>query len=334
MKRLLALVAAVALIGAALWYRERREGDGTAPTGGGGGGAGSADATRLICPTELREACEQAAGSIPGLTVTVEAAGTTADRLSGATFDPARGDADLWLAPPSWTGLVDASRQRASLAPVLGDGGPPLVTTGLVYVAWVDRWRVLGEECGGPVSWPCLAGLAARNGGPEAVPWNGGLKIGWDPAGDALAGLAEIGQITAGLAGSAEVGSNDLDEPDVADGLRALDAARPYTGSAVNSPLHMMLVFGPSRFDLVGTADALARTEVGTRTDVVVAPAPPPVRLDLLLVPLAGRPAPPPRVRAALVDALVASHWREPQAGEAATDGLPSAGTLEALRGR
>ena len=40
MRRLLALVAAVALIGAALWFRERREGDGTAPTGGAGRGGG------------------------------------------------------------------------------------------------------------------------------------------------------------------------------------------------------------------------------------------------------------------------------------------------------
>ena len=183
---------------------------------------------------------------MPGLTLTVEAAGTTADRLSSAAFDPARGDADVWLAPPSWTGVVAASRQRASLAPALGDGGPPLVTTGLVYVAWVDRWRShLATRAADPIGWPCLAGLAARNGGPEAVPWAGGLKVGWDPASEALAGLAEIGQITAGLAGRADVGSNDLDEPEVANGFRCPRRGTAVHGQRGQPAARMMLQFRP-----------------------------------------------------------------------------------------
>jgi hypothetical protein len=336
-RRLLALVAAVALIGAALWFHERRERSDADASGGPANGAADGTpggVTRLICPTELRPACERAAASMAGLRVTVEPAGSTADRLADAAFDPQAAAADVWLTPPSWAGAVGARRQRDELAPVLGDGGPPLATTPLVYVAWPDRWAHLGQACGGPVSWPCLAEQAARNGGPDAVPWEGGLKVGWDPATDALAGLAEIGQMTAGLTGRADVGSNELDEPGLVNGLRALEAARPYVGSAVNPPLRMMMQFGRSRFDLVGTAEALARAELGTRTDVVVEPAPPPVRLDLLLVPLAGRPPPGARLRDALADALTAANWVAPQAGDAAADGLPSAGTLEALRGR
>ena len=50
MRRLLALVATVALIGAALWFRERREGDDTAGTGGADRGGGARRAPGSSAP--------------------------------------------------------------------------------------------------------------------------------------------------------------------------------------------------------------------------------------------------------------------------------------------
>jgi hypothetical protein len=93
-----------------------------------------------------------------------------------------------------------------------------------------------------------------------------------------------------------------------------------------------MLQFGRSRFDVVGTAEALARAEVGT-ADVVTAPSAPAARLDLVLVPLAGRAAPAAGRRAVLIDALEEAGWL-PASAAGGADGLPSGGTLEALRRR
>jgi hypothetical protein len=328
MRRLLALVFALALVGGALWFNDRRQGD-TVDSGDGGGSTNAQGVTRIACATELRSVCEQAAAQDSRLKITVEPAGTTADRLSAAAFDPATADVDAWLTSPSWTGIVAASRQLAGVAgPALGETGAPLATTPLVLVGWADRWTELTTRCGGVPTWPCLADLVAKNGTADGVSW-GQLKVGYDPPSEALAGPAQIGQIAAGLLGRPDVASNDLDEPAL-QGYDVLAAARPEVGTVANPPLRRMLQFGPSRFDVVGTADALARAEVGARTDVVIAPSAPAARLDLVLVPLSGRPAPGAGPRAALAEALEKAGWL-PASAAGGSDGLPSGGTLEAL---
>jgi hypothetical protein len=235
------------------------------------------------------------------------------------------------LVPASWLGVVGARRALAGTAAGAAPEGPVLASSPLVTVAWADRWKELGSRCGGSPTWSCLATLAAADGTPDAVSWPGGLKVGWDPAQEALAGPAVLGQMAVALSGGASVASNDLDDPLISGPLDALAAARPNPGTAANSPLGQMLTFGRSRLDLVGTV----RAGLGPTAppDVVVAPAAPGARLDLVLATLPGRPGVPEARRRALADALAAAGWEAP-APAGAADGLPSGGTLEALRQR
>jgi hypothetical protein len=326
-KRLLALVAALALVGGALRFDRSRRADGSTSNGR----AAEAPATRLLCPTELRAVCEEAARATAGLVVGVEPTGRSVDRFAKADFQPPVADADAWLVPSSWVGVLGAARQRLNLGldPQIGEHGEPMVTSPLVFVAWSDRWAELTQKCNAVPTWACLATLASANGQVGAVSWPGGLKVGFDSPAEGLAGPAEVGLMARSLLGRGDVATNDVTEPALTGGLDGLFRARTEPGSALNEPVSLMLSVGRSRFDVVGTADALARARIGGRQDVVIAADTPPARLDLVLVRLAGHPEVAAARRQAIVDALLAGGWKSPEAG---ADGLPDGGTLEALR--
>ena len=79
--RLLAVVAAVAMVAGALAVRGQWDAEGGA-TGGDTGGDNGGEGLRHVCSTELREACEDIRGRAGRpLLVTVETARTTAERL-------------------------------------------------------------------------------------------------------------------------------------------------------------------------------------------------------------------------------------------------------------
>ena len=105
-RRLGAALAAVAIvIGALLRFGVASIEDETAASGGGGSGS-----VRLLCTTELEAACTQLAEHDGDVSVTVEAAGTTAQSLV-ALPDNQRPDFDTWLAPSPWPQMVDVQRR-------------------------------------------------------------------------------------------------------------------------------------------------------------------------------------------------------------------------------
>ena len=104
MQRVGAALAAVVLVLVALAVK------GEWPFGGGGNGGGGGGVVRLLCTTELEAACTQLAEHDGDVSVTVEAAGTTAQSLV-ALPDNQRPDFDAWLAPSPWAQMVDVQRR-------------------------------------------------------------------------------------------------------------------------------------------------------------------------------------------------------------------------------
>lgn len=188
MKRLLAAVAAVALVGGAWWIRQNViEGD-------SGSGGGAADGQlRLLCGSDLEQVCRQLADGDESMVVRVEPEGTTADRLS---TPEAEVDFDAWLTAGPWPAIVADNRRVAGLdGDVLGDTGAVLGRSPVTFVGPTDRVDALAANCGGTLTWVCL-------GESSGQPWA------------SVGGQTTWGTVKAGLA-----------PPDGGAGLVALDQA-------------------------------------------------------------------------------------------------------------
>jgi len=322
MPRLLALVAAVAMVAGAVVVRGRLDDDGA-------GRAGAVGSLRLVCSTELAEACRLLEADDQRVAATVEEAAATAERLVAGTDD----DVDGWLVAGPWADFVAEPRRQAGLGEL--STGPVLGRSRVGLVVWPDRAQVLAGRCaGGTLNWKCLGEVAgvrwADIGGPEA--W-GPVKPGHPPVTSA-AGLAVIGAATAGFFGRTDLARADLDDDGYRDWLARLERAIP---SPTATPLEDMLVRGPSAFDVVGTIEAQAVPLIAraARPDKPMALYPSPMATaDVTLASKAdenGR-----RLAAVLSSdvgrtALQVGGWRNDLDTKA--NGLPDSGLLDALRG-
>lgn len=328
--RVLALIAAVAMVVGSLVVRSRMD------EGSGGGRDGSAGSElRLVCATELAPVC---AALDKDLAVKVEPAGVTADRLSR---DGADGPASIdgWLVPSPWPEIVQASRRRAGLEPQL-EAGPTLARSPLVLAVWPDRLIALRQRCSGEVTWRCWGEVSGQ---PAEQVKPGHAAV------DEAVGLATVGAATAGYFGRADLARIDLEENDdyrswLARLERAVPTFRPSAGTAVRD----MLLKGPAAFDAVGTSEAEAAPLVATSArpvkPMVIYPSPV-TTVDVVLATVPGNRA--RQVGAAAggdsgLDALAAGGWRVPRRRPAngiptqpdlpPASGLPDAGILDFLR--
>ncbi len=329
--RLLALIAAVAMVLGSLAVRSHLD-----ESSGGGGGTRSGGELRLVCSTELSQVCEALAED---LTVSVEPAGVTADRLSK---DGADGPVSLdgWLVPSPWPEIVQASRRREGLEPQL-EAGPTLGRSPLVLAVWPDKLNVLRQRCGGgEVTWKCWGEVSGQ---PAAQ-----VKPGHADVSEAV-GVATVGAATVGYFGRSDLARSDLEENDEYRSWlgrleRAVPTFRPTAGTAVRD----MLLKGPAAFDAVGTSEAEAAPLVASSArpvkPMVIYPSPV-ATVDAVLAKVPGAGA--ARMTRAVggdtgLDALARSGWRVPgrrpasgiptQLDLPSAGGLPDAGILETLR--
>ena len=156
MRRVLAVVAAAAMIAGALFVRsaldDRKEEKGRVYS--------------LVCSDDLAPACDEVRSAYPGrVDVTIEPAGVTADRLVRAEDDPG---VDGWLVTAPWREIVDGARRSRGQTPIFGDAPPPLARSPLVLVAGKDRADALAPRCS-PLTWKCLGEAAGTPGGWAAV---------------------------------------------------------------------------------------------------------------------------------------------------------------------
>lgn len=334
--RILAIVAAVAMVIGALYARSRID-DRTERTG---------TTLRLVCATELAPVCEALADD-QGTRVeaTVEPAATTADtltKLERGAPSPLHG----WLVTAPWPTIVAEARQRAGRDALLS-AGDVLARSPVVLAVRADRNQALEAQCKGQSGWKCLGEAAGRpwtelpGGRPE---W-GRVKPG-HPGVASAAGLTVMGGATvAFFGGRLELSSTDLDDDAYFDWLSNLERAVPLDPP---SPFQTMLQ-RPSAFDAVGALEAEAGPLlVGARNAKPVLIYPSPVTTaDVVLGTTGGRAG---ELLADLVSgpsggrALAASGWRvegvSPVAGVRTsvqlppTSNLPEPGVLDALRQR
>lgn len=170
-RRLMAVVIAVSLIGGAVLIRRELERDD--PSGPSAG-----DITMLVCAVELAAAC----GAVTELPVTIEEAGTTLDRLADADAD-ADSTSILWLTFDPFPAMADSLRTAARL-PATTFQAEAIAASPIALVAPTSVISTIGERCGTEPTWQCVAGLDLRIGfaGTGLL----GLvqaALGFDPAG-------------------------------------------------------------------------------------------------------------------------------------------------------
>ncbi len=339
MRRVLAVVAAIAMVAGSLALRSRLDKK----------SADQAQVLRLTCATELESPCMALSDDDTRIKVTVEPAGTTADRL--ATSD---GDIGLdgWLTTAPWPDIVNQERRAHSLEPLFAPSRPTLARSPLVIAVWKDRAAALATRCPVGVQWRCLGEAVETSGGWAAIggsPEWGPVKVGHgSPASDGV-GLLVLGQAVGSWFGRSDVSTADLDDGDFQGWFAGLERAVP---ASPTSPLETMLVTGRAAFDAVGTTEAeagplLSRSARGKDIDLLY-PSPMATADIVLAIPV-GDAKVPATLRGVVGGsagrrALASAGWRVD--GEAKTPGrpdspplpasanLPAPGLLDALRAR
>ena len=308
MKRLLALLAAVALIAGAVFVRSRFiNGSKTSDDGGGASVNGKGTSTpkgkvRVRCTTELAAVCQELE-SRAGVTVSTGSAATAADALIAAK--PV--DFDLWVTPAVWADLVGA-KQPAALAEPVGLARSPLVLVG----SFAPTLAALKANavCAGTLSWPCLVELGGQDWSVVGKDLPSG-KVRAVPAGRMVDGfaLASLGQAAADLDALGGLASRLRDELAVL-GTSEDPADALLSRRAVN---------------VAGAVEARVRGSAG-----VVAEVQPAAFADVVIVGVAGRKV-DTKVADMARERLVKEGWSPAAAGDPPS-GLPDAKRLAEAR--
>ena len=255
-KRLLAILAASAMIAGA-WFVRTKVIDNKTTVATGGGTTQPTDAPttsrRVVCVAELEDAC-RASGSI----YTVEPVSTTLAMLASEPNPDI-----VWITTSPLPEMADAARLRANQPPLPVDQRKALGSTTVVVAAPTERVTVLKAACP-DLSWKCIGEKTNR-------PWKEiGGQAGWqdvtfrhrDPLVSA-GGLSVFGAALAGRTGRTDIGTGDLAVSDVRSWTNQLENANKQPTS---DPLTSIVV--GTRFDLVGalaTEDAMDLLDEGWR---------------------------------------------------------------------
>jgi hypothetical protein len=240
-KRIAAVLAAVAMIGAALWWRGRDD------TAAGGGTASTATGapTTVVCVPELAAACATLEAS--GVQTQLEPAGLTADRLVAAD-----GTTPVtWITLDPWPAIVEARRSAGQRPPLLTETTP---AASLDVALFGDS-----QGCSPSPTWSCVADLPG---------------LGFDAPATG-AGPAVLVALATGLAGAdlAAVGATD---PAVRDGLAGIKSRKPSPPSQDLPAVEVLTVFQGTYRTVVGLAGKTSPPPAAVptppiRTAVVVA---------------------------------------------------------------
>ena len=332
MRRALAFVVAAGLIAGSLVLRDRIDDRSEREN----------TVVRLVCATELAAACDELRNSdAPSVQPLVEPAAKTAERLSR----PGEIDLDGWLVMPPWPDVVDGARRQVGLPELFDDPGDAIARSPLVIVVRRQRQAALRASCGGEIGWKCIGDAAPKRWveiGGEA-PWGHVKPWHADPQSEAV-GLLVAGQATGAYFAPTPVTAFELEDDAYLAWLGGLERAVRNTDGSVET-----MLTAPALVDIVGTTEADAGPQIATaavtETPAVLYPQPV-ATADVVLAPVAGS-----RVTPTLRDlvagqgarALAKTGWRvegeDPAAGVDAsvdlppTNGLPTSGALEALRG-
>ncbi len=340
MRRLAAVVGAVAMVVLAVAVRARLDGEQR--------GTDAAPAV-LVCSSELADVCRALDAAHDDITVRIEDAAVTQAAL---TAQDASADAlgiDVWLAPAPMAEMVRTERDLQSLEPLLGPSGPVLARTPTVMLVWGDRLGTLEQHCGGEVTWACVAEAADK-------PWSdiggeagwGDVKVGFSGIGTAD-GMLNVAAAAGSLIGRTDYASNDFGDLGFQERLGDLARSSARSTPTGASPTQELLTKGPAAIQIAAglEADAVPAVRAGARGDRVQVRSPDPVvTADVVATPIVGAPG-AERLDAILsgdelAELLANDGWRvdgQPTAPGIPTDqplpdsaNTPSGGVLLALR--
>ncbi|MGQ0826132.1 MAG: hypothetical protein ACT4OX_14065 [Actinomycetota bacterium] len=343
--RLLALVVALAMVGGALAIRELIiKDEGSSADGADDSDRDSDDRLRIACIVELAEVC----GTLDA-NVTVEAAGTTAARLT-ALADGADAEIDAWVTFAPWPEIVRDARARAGVDELLGADTSALARTRLAVAARRDRADVLLAACDGMLTWRCIGDVAG-------TPWSdiggegtwGAVRPAHPEPQLSATGLLVLGHAVGGYLATPEIPADDVSRLDWETSdefpgwFQRLERSVPDDAFDPDTdPFARWLQTRPvgARYDIVTATEAaalraLARAAADVRDAAVLLYPAPVATADVVLAPVGGA-GDAGALNDPLRDALLDAGYRADDAGDPplpATDGLPAPGALDALRG-
>lgn len=298
--RILAVIAAVAMIAGAYVYRYGAPGSDGGDAGGSGDAAGA-----VVCASELGTVCDALDGA------TIEPATVTADRLAGARSVAEAGVA-AWVSPGPWPAMVDAV--RPSQPPLFGDGEV------LGHAALVIATRVAQPIAGCPdaITWRCL-GDAAQD--PS-------FRLAADRD-STPSGLFARAAALGGFLGTTDYATNDLDEvPEASGWLANVDRTLDRAGSFGAGSLSQFVITPGAAQGYITTSSNIG--PAAARQDIALVAPTPPATVAVVVARATGVDV--DIDERALRDALETNGWTvQPPPAD---DGLPSPGVLVALRGR
>jgi hypothetical protein len=305
MKRIAALIAAVAMVAGAWAIRSRID-------------RGPEPPVRLTCSTELQDVCTELPEEVA--TVTIEAPGQTAARLVAAD-EGADPEFDVWLTSGPWPEMVRDQREFDRVpGDVLGDASEVLARSPVVLMVPAEQRAQLESDCGGTVTWPCV--LDPNTGIPTGVSGT-----------DRTDGLLSLANAAAGTLGDTRYDSSALEDAAVRSWLGDLRSDGRSLGD--RTALETALV-QQGRYRAVGALEADALRLAATRDDWSPIYPDPMSVAEVRLVPRTGdggAEALDRLDRDELVRLLGEQQWRTNGGEPPLPDGtgLPSAGVLNLL---
>jgi hypothetical protein len=269
----------------------------------------------IVCIDELRTSCE-ATSKATNTAITIEAAGTTLDRLAKA--DAATDANTIWITLTGWDELLASAQKRS----VVGTASPTqtLATTAVVVTGPAERVDAISKKCA-PLTWTCLGDQVGQRwdaiGGKPA--WRDVEFVHTDPI-NTGSGLAVYAAAVAGRTGTpgAKFSRAELDDPAVSAWSKRLET---FNHPAESDPLTR--IANTTGFFLVGALQS--QLPAGAP----VATPSPAVRTGAIITAV-GSPKIDPGLVTALKAALETNKW---DLGVApGVVGMPDAIALDAAR--
>lgn len=352
MKRVLALIAAVAMVAGAVVLRGWLDGRGDDSADRDDDPPEVADdELTLVCDPSLLAVCRQLEDERDDVVIEVADSAEAMARFTDSAFPVDDDPVDGWLVPAPFPAMVDEARQRAGQSPVFGEATPPLARSPLVVTMWIERADALAPGCPDDVvGWRCIGDGAGK-------PWSdlggsptwGRLEPGFEPPDTSAVGLLVIGEASSDFFDGPSFASNDFATGGFRSWLRNLEGSVPTFPATAGTPLDQMLAAGPASYDLVGSTEAQAGPKVAGSRDRdrlrIIYPSPM-ATADVLLAPVA-RSDGGDQLREILesdtvASSLAAAGWRvegqplatglDPDYDLPDGNGLPRPGVLQALR--
>lgn len=323
MKRVLALVAAVAMVVGAFVVRSKVIDDSKSGSSRRSGTPSSGTRLTIACAPELTDVCDAVQGG------DIRVLSKPLDVHDAAAAAP---NIDAWLTYGPAPAIVNAD---AADQQKVYEAGTVVASARLAVVAPDDRVAALNKYCrAAKLTWSCLvraAGLSWSAVAPNDARLQGTVKVGVGNPSSALGSIL-TGPLALATANQSDPGIDDIDSKAVERVVSSVDQAPP------DDELTDLTIQGPAAFSAVVAPEGSARrAAASTRGQglglVVIYPEPVATTVVVLAAP-SGRQVPQavtdafngPGARRALLSA----GWTPTSRGT--TTGLPAPDVLSALR--